>query len=205
MEYLDVVCGYLAWIGGDSAKFSIDDFDILDLNTNQVEESLQFLKRQGFVHKVNKTFSLTRKGSYAVDFSLLSIIGKWAYKSAIWSPYPFETLQWLFTRSQRGSARNMLSGIKSRYVLSFCQKFLESFVRWIPGYTMKDYSAFRDFVLKISLCPIYSFSTSHLNDEVLTLLTYLLDRRLMSTFEAPERILTFNTKEMKIHGAKQKN
>lgn len=205
MEYLDVVCGYLAWIGGDSAKFTVDDFSRLDLTINRVEEILQFLVQKDFIDKVDGKFSLTRKGSYAVDFSILSIIGKWGYKSAIWSPYPFETLQWLFIRSEKDSPKKILAGIKSRYVLDFCQRFLKSFVQKVPGYTLKDYSAVRDFILKISLCPVYSFAISHLNDDMKIVLRYMFDRKLITTFEAPEKILAFDTRELKVRGAKQKN
>lgn len=202
MKNLDIICGYLAWIGGDSARFTVDSFLKLGLDIDEVKESLGFLKKQGFIYNVHDTFGPTKKGSYAIDFSLLSIIAKWGYKSAIWSPYPFETLQWLFIRSERDSLKNILKGIKSRYVLNFCQKFLDSFVKQVPGYTLHDYSPVRDFVLKISLCPLYSFATSHLTDEIKTVLTYLFDKKLMASFDAPDKILTFNTKELKIYGTK---
>jgi len=205
MENIEIICGYLAWIGGDVARFTISDLSKLGLDANEVEESLQFLEKLGFIRNVRGIFTPTKKGSFAIDFSLFSIIAKWGYKSAIWSPYPFETLQWLFIRSEKEPLRNMLWGIKSRYVLNFCQKFLSSLVKLVPGYSMKDYSSLRDFVLRTSLCPEYSFATSQLNNDIKNVVSYLCDKKIISTFEAPEKILAFNIKELEIYGTKQKN
>lgn len=203
MDTMNIIFGYLAWIGGDSAKLEIEDLVKLGLNENEINENIASLRKQGLMIDSKNKYVLTDKGRYAVDFSLLSIIAKWSYESAIWSAYPFETMQWIFARTERNSIKNIVNDIKGRYVLKFSQNFLTYMAKKLPGYSLADYFHLRKFVMKTSIYPVYDFVMKDIPEDMKLSLSYLFDEKILSTFKCSDLVITFNIKEYEEFAFKQ--
>lgn len=153
--------GILAWIGGDSANFTVPEIsDILDKHPKEMQRLLDIFVRKKIFHRTGQVYTVTNWGSYAIDYSLLNIISRWAIESMINSDYPYHTLQWMYLRYSRLPSRKMPFGIRSSYVLDFCNHFLKELTRVLPSYDIANYESLRNFVIKVSLHPTYTFLMS---------------------------------------------
>lgn len=195
-EDIAVISGYLAWSGGDSAIF--DPFEIsrvLRINFQVSVVALDYLLDRGFVTRENSKFKLTKQGSFLVDFSLLEIVAKWAYRAEVDAPYPWRTLQWIFLRSKYFPTRPPY-GIRGAYVLDFCSNVLKFLTEKLP-YTINDYPLFRDFVMRASLRPTLNFLKKDSNDKVTLLLNQLISKGIAKVDER-ETTLLFDTNLLQI-------
>jgi len=158
---IHVIPGLLAWIGGDSANFTANEIsDILGIHLKEIERILDIFIRKKIFQKKGRIYTVTKWGSYAIDYSLLSILSRWSIESLIYSEYPYYTLQWVYLRYSRLPSRKMPFGIRSSYVLDFSNHFLKELTRTISSYEISDYKTLRNFVIKVSLHPTYTFLMS---------------------------------------------
>jgi hypothetical protein len=196
-DYVPMICGYLAWSGGDSAVFDFVDISSqLRLEIETARTALDYMLDRGFLVREGGKCRLTKQGSFFVDFSLFEIIVKWAYKAELDAPYPLRTLQWMFLRS-KFFPRKPPYGIRSAYVLDFCSSFLK-YLTEKTSYTMSDYSLFREFIMRASLRPTFSFLTGSSDARVRFLIERLVNARILRIDSTDESLLLFNTGAVKV-------
>jgi len=207
-DYIPIICGYIAWSGGDAAV--LDTMEIsrqLSLERDVAQTALDYMLDKGFLVKEGNKCRLTKQGSFFVDLSLLEIIVKWAYKAELDAPYPFRTLQWMFLRS-KFFPRKPPYGIRSAYVLDFCSSLLKHLTEKAT-YTISDYSLFREFMMRASLRPTFSFLTHQTHEGIRKILDRLVRTRTIRIEPFEESMLLFDTKSVRIGerigGAKRKD
>ncbi len=153
-----IIPGLLSWIGGDSARFTAGELArILDVYEGEISQVLDILCKKRVLDKSRGEFTVTKPGSYVIDYSLLDIISEWCLESSIYSEYPHHTLQWLYVSHVPLPHSRLAYGIRNSYVLDFCQAFMQELTTFISDYDMKYYPALRNFVIKLSLHPTYGF------------------------------------------------
>jgi hypothetical protein len=68
----------------------------------------------------------------------------------------------------------------------------------VPSYNMTEYSALREFVMKTSLCPLYSFVVKSYDEKLRRIVKALFDKKLLEIEYLPEPILLFDVKKVKL-------
>ncbi len=158
-ELSEIILCLVLWMGGDAAIFNSEELIYyLPYNKDDIERCLEEFENTKIVNKQGDDYySLTKKGSFLADYSLIKLISTWAYVSRLKGYSKYQTIHHGFLMYSRNIAISNLFRSSRSFVTDYFQIVLENLVE---KYSDKDISYFKDFrkiLIRISLNPISDF------------------------------------------------
>ena len=157
-ELRDTILCLVLWMGGDAAIFNSDELIYyLPYNKDDIEACLDELENAKIVNKQEEDYSLTKKGSFLADYSLMKLISTWAYVSRLKGYSKYQTIHHGFLMYSRNTAISNLFRSSRSFVTDYFQIVLENLVEKYRDKNISYFKYFRKILIRISLNPISDF------------------------------------------------
>jgi len=163
---IDLFLNLVPWIGGDSAKFIYEKVReiIPDIDYDDYEYTMKKLLKLGFVIESpqktlsgEKVFELTKKGSEAVNLSLLNNISYWSFISLLLDEKKFGTIQYYFLKHYlTTNLYKHLRSLKYEFVIEYSNNILEK-IAYLLELSSRYYSSLRILIARCILYPVRNF------------------------------------------------
>jgi len=194
----EIILCLILWMGGDVAIFNKEELIYyLPHNKDDIKICLEELENAKILNKQGDNYTLTKKGSFLADYSLIKLISKWAYVSRLKGYPKYQTIHHGFLMYSRNIAISDLFRSARSFVTDYFQIVLENLVE---KYSYKDISYFKDFrkiLIRICLNPISDFVKND-NENYKEVLNSFLKEEIIKTIDYKNnKIIVINNEYLK--------